>query len=167
MREIMVSQAQSCDLKELVQKFIPESIGREIEKATSSIYPLQNVFIRKVKILKAPKFDLGKLMEVSYYILSSLLGLWYILKKDECKSCPWWSHWSLWMLFILIECFVWWYVGSWRLLWRCWCENGEACWRADCWRNRSYWCLNESCFFHFFFYNILKLKQMQQMLVLW
>ncbi|GJX91772.1 40S ribosomal protein S3a-like protein [Tanacetum coccineum] len=43
MTEIMVSQAQSCDLKELVQKFIPESIGREIEKATSSIYPLQNV----------------------------------------------------------------------------------------------------------------------------
>lgn len=69
MREIMVTQAQSCDLKELVQKFIPESIGREIEKATSSIYPLQNVFIRKVKILKAPKFDIGKLMEVSlvYY----------------------------------------------------------------------------------------------------
>lgn len=64
MREIMVNQAQSCDLKELVLKFIPESIGREIEKATSSIYPLQNVFIRKVKILKAPKFDLSKLMEV-------------------------------------------------------------------------------------------------------
>ncbi|KAF2287815.1 hypothetical protein GH714_002816 [Hevea brasiliensis] len=64
MREIMVNQAASCDLKELVAKFIPEMIGREIEKATSSIYPLQNVFIRKVKILKAPKFDLGKLMEV-------------------------------------------------------------------------------------------------------
>ncbi|XP_042025919.1 40S ribosomal protein S3a [Salvia splendens] len=64
MREIMVNQAQSCSLKELVQKFIPESIGKEIEKATSSIYPLQNVYIRKVKILKAPKFDLGKLMEV-------------------------------------------------------------------------------------------------------
>lgn len=60
----MVNQATSCDLKELVSKFIPEMIGREIEKATSSIYPLQNVFIRKVKILKAPKFDLGKLMEV-------------------------------------------------------------------------------------------------------
>ncbi|KAK9020321.1 hypothetical protein V6N11_054810 [Hibiscus sabdariffa] len=64
MREIMTAQATSCDLKELVQKFIPEMIGKEIEKATSSIYPLQNVFIRKVKILKAPKFDLGKLMEV-------------------------------------------------------------------------------------------------------
>ncbi|XXG68027.1 hypothetical protein AAC387_Pa06g1224 [Persea americana] len=64
MREIMVNQATSCNLKELVAKFIPEVIGKEIEKATSSIYPLQNVFIRKVKILKAPKFDLGKLMEV-------------------------------------------------------------------------------------------------------
>jgi small subunit ribosomal protein S3Ae len=64
MREIMVNQASTCDLKDLVAKFIPESIGKEIEKATSSIFPLQNVFIRKVKILKAPKFDLGKLMEV-------------------------------------------------------------------------------------------------------
>ncbi|CAK8573674.1 unnamed protein product [Lathyrus sativus] len=64
MREIMTNQASSCDLKELVRKFIPEMIGKEIEKATCAIYPLQNVFIRKVKILKAPKFDLGKLMEV-------------------------------------------------------------------------------------------------------
>ncbi|PPR97897.1 hypothetical protein GOBAR_AA22771 [Gossypium barbadense] len=64
MREIMTAQATSCDLKELVQKFIPEMIGKEIEKATSSFYPLQNVFIREVKILKAPKFDLGKLMAV-------------------------------------------------------------------------------------------------------
>ena len=64
MTEIMSNQA-SCDLKELVSKFIPEVIGTEIEKATSSIFPLQNVFIRKVKILKAPKFDIGKLMEVT------------------------------------------------------------------------------------------------------
>ncbi|CAM6050183.1 unnamed protein product [Sphagnum compactum] len=64
MREIMVRKAQSCDLKELVAKFIPEVIGKEIEKATSGIYPLQNTHIRKVKILKAPKFDLTKLVEV-------------------------------------------------------------------------------------------------------
>ncbi|TVU36623.1 hypothetical protein EJB05_18563, partial [Eragrostis curvula] len=64
MVEIMANQATTCDLKELVSKFIPEVIGKEIEKATSGIFPLQNVFIRKVKILKAPKFDLGKLMEV-------------------------------------------------------------------------------------------------------
>ena len=58
------SEASSCDLKELVQKFIPEAIGREIEKATRSIYPLQNVYVRKAKILKAPKFDMSKLLEL-------------------------------------------------------------------------------------------------------
>jgi hypothetical protein len=33
-------------------------------QACVGIYPLTNVFVRKVKILKAPKFDIGKLMEV-------------------------------------------------------------------------------------------------------
>ena len=66
MREIMTNQATSCDLKELVRKFIPEIIGKDIGKATSSIDPVKNVFDRKVKILKAPKFDLGKLMEVIF-----------------------------------------------------------------------------------------------------
>jgi small subunit ribosomal protein S3Ae len=75
MRDIMVAQATSCDLKDLVQKFIPEVIDREIEKATSSVFPLQNVYIRKVKILKAPKFDLGKLMEVCLSFSPSLLCL--------------------------------------------------------------------------------------------
>nr|Q9XEG7.3 RecName: Full=Small ribosomal subunit protein eS1; AltName: Full=40S ribosomal protein S3a [Syntrichia ruralis]AAD23952.1 ribosomal protein S3 [Syntrichia ruralis] len=65
MREIMVKEAQTCDLKELVAKFIPEVIGKEIDEWRSQgIYPLQSTFIRKVKILKAPKFDLMKLMEV-------------------------------------------------------------------------------------------------------
>lgn len=39
----MTQQATSCDLKDLVLKFVPESIGREIEKACQGIYPLQNV----------------------------------------------------------------------------------------------------------------------------
>jgi small subunit ribosomal protein S3Ae len=34
----------------------------QIEKSTQGIYPLQNVHIRKVKLLKAPKFDLGALL---------------------------------------------------------------------------------------------------------
>lgn len=64
MFEIMNREAASCDLRELVQKFVPEVIGKEIEKACQGIYPLQNVYVRKVKILKAPKFDLGKLLEL-------------------------------------------------------------------------------------------------------
>ncbi|EOD18963.1 hypothetical protein EMIHUDRAFT_316252 [Emiliania huxleyi CCMP1516] len=35
----------------------------EIEKACQGIYPMQNVHIRKVKMLKKPKFDLTKLLE--------------------------------------------------------------------------------------------------------
>jgi len=64
MFEIMTREATACDLKELVQKFVPEVIGKEVEKACQGIYPLQNVYVRKVKILKAPKFDLGKLLEL-------------------------------------------------------------------------------------------------------
>jgi len=66
MFEIMSEEAGKCDLKELVQKFIatPDTIGQEIEKKCQSIFPLQNVFIRKVKVLKKPKFDLTKLMEM-------------------------------------------------------------------------------------------------------
>lgn len=64
MVEIMERDAKACDLKELVRKFIPDTIGKEIEKATVGIYPLRDVHIRKVKILKAPKFDITKLMEL-------------------------------------------------------------------------------------------------------
>ena len=63
MRDIMVRESTSCELKELVNKFIPEVIGKEIEKACHGIYPLQNVAIRKVKMLKKPKFDITKLLE--------------------------------------------------------------------------------------------------------
>lgn len=64
MREIMTREATSCELQELVNKFIPEVIGKEIQKACFSTYPLQNVYIRKVKMLKKPKFDLTKLLDV-------------------------------------------------------------------------------------------------------
>merc|ERR1711951_322549 len=52
------------DLKEVVNKLIPDSVGKDIEKACQSIYPLHDVFVRKVKMLKKPKFELGKLMEL-------------------------------------------------------------------------------------------------------
>lgn len=64
MVEIMTREAASCDLKDLVAKFIPEAIGKDIEKACQGVYPLQNVAVRKVKVLKAPKLDVTKLMEV-------------------------------------------------------------------------------------------------------
>jgi len=64
MVDILKREVESGDLKEFVNKLIPEVIKKEIEKACHGIYPLQNVFIRKVKILKTPKFDITKLLEL-------------------------------------------------------------------------------------------------------
>ncbi len=64
MFEIIKREAEPCDIKELVQKLIPEVVGREIQKATEGIYPLKDVFVRKVKVVKRPKGDLSKLLEL-------------------------------------------------------------------------------------------------------
>ncbi|XP_012410647.1 40S ribosomal protein S3a-like [Trichechus manatus latirostris] len=64
MMEIMTKEVQTNDLKEVINKLIPISIGKEIEKACQSIYPLYDVFVRKVKMLKRPKFELEKLLEL-------------------------------------------------------------------------------------------------------
>ena len=62
--EIVTWEGQTNDLKEVVNKLIPDSIGKDIEKACQSIYLLYNVFVRKVKMLKKSKFELGKLIEL-------------------------------------------------------------------------------------------------------
>jgi len=64
MNEIITREIASSELKEVVSKLKTESIGADIEKAAHAIYPLQNVFIRKVKVLKKPKFDIARLLEV-------------------------------------------------------------------------------------------------------
>jgi len=64
MFEIMARESTSCDLKELVQKLIPEAIGLEIQKACRRIHPIENCYIRKVKLLKAPKMDRAMLKAI-------------------------------------------------------------------------------------------------------
>jgi small subunit ribosomal protein S3Ae len=64
MVEIMTRDIAGSELKEVVSKLIPNSIGQEIEKLCRGIYPLQNVMIRKVKVIKKPKFDVARLMEM-------------------------------------------------------------------------------------------------------
>jgi len=60
----IIQREASCELNELVNKFVAEVIGREIEKSTQGIYPLKDVMIRKVKMLRTPKTDVGKLLEL-------------------------------------------------------------------------------------------------------
>jgi len=64
MIEIINREASTCELKDLVVKFIPELIGKLIEKECNGVFPLTNVFIRKVKMLKAPRFDPHALAEI-------------------------------------------------------------------------------------------------------
>jgi len=64
MIEIVTHEVTTVDLKEVVNKLIPDSIAKDIEKKCQNIYPLHDVMIRKVKVLKKPKFELSKLMEV-------------------------------------------------------------------------------------------------------
>jgi len=64
MVEIMAKEVSTNDLKSLVKIFIPEQIGKEIERACDSIYPLRDAYVRKVKMLRTPKFDVTRLMEM-------------------------------------------------------------------------------------------------------
>jgi len=60
----IVTHESNVELKDLVNKFIPDAIAMAISKECKKIYPLQNVYIRKVKVLKAPKVDTQKLLDL-------------------------------------------------------------------------------------------------------
>ncbi|KAK3859585.1 hypothetical protein Pcinc_034321 [Petrolisthes cinctipes] len=64
MTDIIHRSVSSCELKEVVNKLIPDSMADDIRKACNLIYPLKEVHIRKVKVMKKPRFDLGKLLEM-------------------------------------------------------------------------------------------------------
>merc|ERR1712110_1076422 len=64
MVDIIAREVSSVDLKEVVNKLIPDSMSMDIQKACQGIYPLHDVHIRKVKVQRRPRFDLAKLMEL-------------------------------------------------------------------------------------------------------
>merc|ERR1712058_14764 len=64
MVDIIQREVSSTDLNDVVNKLIPDSIARDIEKACQGIYPLHDVHIRKVKVIRRPRFDLNKLMDM-------------------------------------------------------------------------------------------------------
>jgi small subunit ribosomal protein S3Ae len=50
MVELITSNVVSSDLKDVVNKLLPDSIAKDIEKACQGIYPLHDVYIRKVRV---------------------------------------------------------------------------------------------------------------------
>jgi len=63
MVDVIQKEVGNVELSELVNKLLAEAIGKEIEKVCQAIYPLQNVLVYKVKTMRSPKLDIGKLME--------------------------------------------------------------------------------------------------------
>eukprot|EP00392_Amoebophrya_sp_AT5.2_P008548 g8576.t1 len=51
-------------LKDLVKHLIIDKIETDVKSATNRVYPLEPVHIQKVKIVKKPKMDITKLMEI-------------------------------------------------------------------------------------------------------
>jgi len=64
MVDIIQKEGSKVQMRDFVKKLLPESLGTEMEKACKTVFPLQNCMIRKVKMIKKPKFDLTKLMEL-------------------------------------------------------------------------------------------------------
>ena len=62
MMEIMTREVQT-KLERCHQQTDSRHTGKDTEKACKSLYPLHDVFVRKVKMLKNSRFELGKLME--------------------------------------------------------------------------------------------------------
>jgi small subunit ribosomal protein S3Ae len=54
MGEILIREGTNCIMKDLIPKIISEKLVDEIGYQCSKIYPLQNVIIRKVKVLERP-----------------------------------------------------------------------------------------------------------------
>jgi len=64
MMDTITKEASSVELKTLVNQFVLGLISKKIQKQCEGIYPLSEVFLRKAKILKAPKIDANKLQEL-------------------------------------------------------------------------------------------------------
>mmetsp|Transcript_22631 Transcript_22631/g.21756 ORF Transcript_22631/g.21756 Transcript_22631/m.21756 type:complete len:158 (+) Transcript_22631:342-815(+) len=63
MTTIMSELGSKGDLKALVKELISAPIGEQIEREVAGIFPIKDCYIRKVKVLKKPKFDVTALME--------------------------------------------------------------------------------------------------------
>ncbi|KAL4471592.1 hypothetical protein ABPG74_008485 [Tetrahymena malaccensis] len=60
----ITNEAAKLGIAEFSKNLIGEDYTKKIEKETKNIFPLQNITIRKVKVLKRPKLDATKIAEL-------------------------------------------------------------------------------------------------------
>lgn len=64
MVDTMTKTVASGDIQALIKNLLIDSIASDITKQTKHIYPLEEVHVSKVKCVKRPKVDLGRLAEL-------------------------------------------------------------------------------------------------------
>lgn len=86
MVEVMHAEASKCVLKDLVRKIPLQMIEKAIEASTRMIFPLQNIYVRKIKVLKKPKIDATKLMEIHGDLSEGINAREVIGERPEAKN---------------------------------------------------------------------------------
>lgn len=74
---------------------IPDSVGKDIEKACQSIYPLHDVYVRKVKMLKKPKFECKWHTAVTPAVI---VGFYFPIPVGTHDDKPFRSQMIAWLL---------------------------------------------------------------------
>jgi small subunit ribosomal protein S3Ae len=64
MNTILMQEAAKSTVTEFVRYLLTDSPGEAITKACKLVFPLTNVVVRKVKMLKKPKLDITKLEDL-------------------------------------------------------------------------------------------------------
>ena len=64
MRDIMTEEIRGSLLKQVSSKFIERVIEKRIGTECNKIFPLQNIYLKKCKMLKQPKLPFSKLMDM-------------------------------------------------------------------------------------------------------
>jgi len=74
MIEVITNEVSKHTMTEVLGNLLTEAIGEEIKNKCKFIYPLNNIYIRKVKTVKKPKFDTTKLNELYKDVPESKTG---------------------------------------------------------------------------------------------
>ena len=62
--DIIAKEVTKANITDVLKLFTSEVVEKKITKETSSIYPLKNVKVRKVKVIQRPNVDFHKLNEM-------------------------------------------------------------------------------------------------------
>jgi len=64
MIDVITNEVSKHTMSDVLANLLTDALGEEIKAKCKFIFPLNNIYIRKVKTVKKPKFDTAKLNEL-------------------------------------------------------------------------------------------------------